>query len=148
MYGNISQILLLYKTWGYYNKCDSTKSLGVCYWCVRIPQCGYMVHGLKLKAFYVQKHITVLAWCHNPALVCDNPLGAPAYVKLVYCNHSRVSFLPVWYWLCCGAFSWPQSHTPGLGSIQFQNWNCSLIPIPELELERELKLVELKMKLE
>ena len=31
----------------------------------------------------------------------------------------------------------------GLGSIQFQNWNCSSIAIPELELE--LKLVELKI---
>ena len=29
MYSNISQILLLYKTWGFYNKFDSTKSLGV-----------------------------------------------------------------------------------------------------------------------
>ena len=37
-------------------------------------------------------------------------------------------------------------YKPGLGSIQFRNWNCSSIPIPELELE--LKLVELKMELE
>ena len=35
---------------------------------------------------------------------------------------------------------------PGLGSIQFRNWNCSSIPIPIPELE--LKLVELKMELE
>ena len=34
----------------------------------------------------------------------------------------------------------------GLGSIQFRNWNCSFIPIPELGLE--LKLLELKMELE
>ena len=41
-------------------------------------------------------------------------------------------------------------YRPGLGSIQFRNWNCSSIPIPipELELELELKLVELKMELE
>ena len=34
----------------------------------------------------------------------------------------------------------------GLGSIHFQNWNCSSIqiPIPEFEFEFELKLVELK----
>ena len=38
--------------------------------------------------------------------------------------------------------------TPGLGSIQFRNWNCSSIPIPIPELELELKLVELKMELE
>ena len=31
LYSNISYFLLLYKTWGYYNKFDSTKSLGVCY---------------------------------------------------------------------------------------------------------------------
>ena len=107
---------------------------------------GAMVHGLKLIVFYVQKHITVLARCPNPALVRDKPLGAPVSVKLVYCNPSQVSFLPVWYRLCCGAFSWSQSLTPGLGSIQFRNWNFSLIPITELELE--LKLVELKIKLE
>ena len=45
-----------------------------------------------------------------------------------------------------------QHQGPGLGSIQFRNWNCSSIPIPipelELELELELKLVELKMELE
>ena len=34
----------------------------------------------------------------------------------------------------------------GLGSIQFRNWNCSSIPIPELEVE--LKLLELKMDLQ
>ena len=38
--------------------------------------------------------------------------------------------------------------SPGLGSIQFRNWNCSSIPIPIPELELELKLVELKMELE
>ena len=37
-------------------------------------------------------------------------------------------------------------HSAGLGSIQFRNWNCRSIPIPELELE--LKMVELKMELE
>ena len=40
------------------------KSLGVCYWCGKIPQCGYMEHGLKDIAFYVQKHITLHS-CHN-----------------------------------------------------------------------------------
>ena len=31
MYNNISQILLPYKTWRYYNKFESMKSFGVCY---------------------------------------------------------------------------------------------------------------------
>ena len=35
-----SQILLLYKTWRYYNKFDSMKSLGLRYRYVKIPQCG------------------------------------------------------------------------------------------------------------
>ena len=44
----------------------------------------------------------------------------------------------------------PSNLHPGLGSIQFRNWNWGSIPIPipELELELELKLVELKMELE
>ena len=87
MYGNISQILLLYKTWGYYNKFDSTKLLGVCYWCVKIPQYAFTGHGLKVITFYVQKHIAALEMCHNQQLVCDKPLGVPASVKLVYSGH-------------------------------------------------------------
>ena len=76
--------------WGYYNKFDSTKSLVVCYWCVKIPQCGYMGQGLRLIAFYVQKHIAALAAslpkCHNPLLVRNKPLGVPASVKQVSCR--------------------------------------------------------------
>ena len=66
LYSNISQILLLYKTWGCYNKFAFTKSLGVCHWCVKIPQYGYMEHGLKHIKFYVQKHIVSLAMCIFP----------------------------------------------------------------------------------
>ena len=84
MCSNVSQILLLYKKWGYCNEFYSAKLLGVCYWCVKIPQCGYMGHGLKLISFYVQKHIAALAMCHNPPLVRDKPLGVPTSVKLVY----------------------------------------------------------------
>ena len=67
--------------WEYCNKFDSTKSLGVCCWCVKIPQCGYMGHGLKFITFYVQKHIVALEKCHNPTLVRDKPLGAPISVN-------------------------------------------------------------------
>ena len=84
MYSNISEILLLYKTWEYYNKFDSAESLGVYYCCVKIPQCGYMEHGLKYIMFYIQKHIAPLAMCYNPPLVRDKPLGAPTLVKLSY----------------------------------------------------------------
>ena len=53
LYCNITQILLLYKVWGYYmyNKCDSRKSLGVYYWYVKVPRCGCVEHGLKRNCF-------------------------------------------------------------------------------------------------
>ena len=65
MYNNISQILLQCKTWQYYSKFDFTKSLGVRYRCVKIPQCGYMEHGLKYIVFYIQTHTNTLHSCHN-----------------------------------------------------------------------------------
>ena len=83
MHSNISQILHLYKTCGYYNNFDSTESLGVSYWCVKTPQCGYMEQGLKHITFYVQKHIAPLAMCYNPPLGCKKPSEAPVSVKLV-----------------------------------------------------------------
>ena len=61
----------------------TTKSLAVCCWCVKIPRCGYMGHGLKLITFYVQKHTAALEMCHNQPLVRHKPLRAPASVKLV-----------------------------------------------------------------
>ena len=82
------QILLLHKTWGYYNIFDSKKSMGAYYWYFKIPQCGYVEHWLKNIAFYVQKHIAHHAVWYNFALVCDKPLGVPVFMRLVY-------------WLCC-----------------------------------------------
>ena len=71
---------------GYYNKIDSLKPLGVYYWGVKIPQFGYMEHGLKYNMFYIEKHKAPQAMCYDPMLVCDKPLGAPTFVKLVYCG--------------------------------------------------------------
>ena len=105
LYSNISQILLLYKTWGNYNKFDSMKSLGVCYWYVKIPQCGYMGHALQLIRFYVKKRIAALGGCHNLPLVHDTPLGAPASVKLVY-------------WLLLGLLYYPGTLWPMLCTAQ------------------------------
>ena len=89
MYSIISQILLLYKTWRYYNNFDSTISLGIRYRCVKIPQCGYIEHGLKDIAFNVQKHITLCTVVVTSLLVRDKPLKAPASVKRVYWNNLR-----------------------------------------------------------
>ena len=56
-----------------YNKFDSKKSLGVCYWHVKLTQRGYMEHGLAYITFYVQKHMTLLGVCCGLPLVSDNP---------------------------------------------------------------------------
>ena len=45
----------------------------------------YMEHGFKDVAFYIQKHIALLAVCYNFPLVRDKPLGVSAFVRLVYC---------------------------------------------------------------
>ena len=52
--------------------------------CVKIPQCGYMEHGLKDIVFYVQKHITPCTVVITSLLVRDKPPGSPASVKRVY----------------------------------------------------------------
>ena len=73
MYSNISQILLVYKMWEYYNKFTSMKSFrGILLMC-QIQQCGYMEHALKSITFYVQKHITLLTMYYNPPLVHNEP---------------------------------------------------------------------------
>ena len=44
------------------------------------------VYGTWIKTYYVlcSKHKAPLAMCYNPPLVRDMPLGALAYVKVVY----------------------------------------------------------------
>ena len=51
LYSNISQILLLYKTWVYYNKFDSVKSLGgILLMCQNTTM---QVNGAWIKTYYV-----------------------------------------------------------------------------------------------
>ena len=101
LHSYISQILLLYKTWWYYNKFDKTRSLGVCYWLVIITQCGHMEHGLKHITFYVQKHIAALVMCYNAVLVRDKPIGAPAFVKKSFSGYQWFRKNVLWIrWRC------------------------------------------------
>ena len=62
------------------------KFFGVYYWYVKMPRYRYVEHGLKYFSFYVQKHIAHLATCSGPSTqpVHGGPLGAPAFLKLVY----------------------------------------------------------------
>ena len=52
-YSNISQIMMLHETCGNYNKFDSAK-LKIYYGYVKIPNSGWMQHGLNDIKFYVQ----------------------------------------------------------------------------------------------
>ena len=61
-----------------------TKSMGAYFWYVKIPQCGWMEHGLKDIVFFVQNHITLCTVVITSLLVRDKPLGVPASVKRVY----------------------------------------------------------------
>ena len=58
------------------------KSLGVCYWYVRIQQCRYKKHGLEHITFYVKKYMAPLAVCSGCLLVHSKLLGAPTFVRL------------------------------------------------------------------
>ena len=65
---------------------ESMKSLGVCYWYVKMPRCGCVEHGLGCIKFYVHKHKTPLAACSGPPLVRGGSLGASAFVRLACCE--------------------------------------------------------------
>ena len=51
------------------------KSLGVCYWYVKMPGCGCMKHGLD---YCIQKHLGSLFWSpagsRQAARICETPL--------------------------------------------------------------------------
>ena len=56
LYRNILQIWPLYTTWGCYNKFESMKSLGVCYWLSKYHGAGvwsmdYTILGFMLKIY-------------------------------------------------------------------------------------------------
>ena len=65
LYSNISQILLLYKTWRYSNKVDYEIIGGYVTGVLKMPQCGFMEHGLKYIDFFCSKTYNTLHSCHN-----------------------------------------------------------------------------------
>ena len=65
--------------------------------------CGYNEYGLWCITFYVQKHMTPFAMCYNLSLICDRPLGAPAFVKLIYAVYpKKYAHGFCFAVLCCG----------------------------------------------
>ena len=85
MYSNISQILLPYKTWRYYNKFDSAKSLVVCYLCAKIQEYGYMEHGLKYCVLCSKTYSSPSSLVITFRWFATSRLRAPASVRLVIC---------------------------------------------------------------
>ena len=99
MQSNISQILLLYKTWGYYNKFDSTQSMGAYYWYVKIPQCGYMEHRLRYLVLCSKTHGTLHSllwlptgswWAARGARICETCLLEWCWVVRLHTGHGQV----------------------------------------------------------
>ena len=134
--------------------------MGAYYSYVKIPQCGYMEHGFKDIAHYVYKRIYVpLAVCYNFPLIRDKPLGASAFMRLVYslsfhvnrpCHSRDVAFskfdlenlgqrswmrsrLKVPKWVRLPIDSHPfvpcQSAIPFLGYGHFKIWPCISINV-------------------
>ena len=62
LYSNISQILLLYNTWRYYNKFDYTNALGYVTYVSKYRHAGKWSMDI---AFYVQKAYNTWHSCHN-----------------------------------------------------------------------------------
>ena len=118
LYSYISQILRLYKIWGYYNKFDSMKSLGVYYCYVKISKCAYMKHGLEYIMFYVKNHIAHPSIYSNPLPVCDKLLGAPAFV-----THLLIIFF----------FFWWQSGYTGIPDMQLSEPVLEYCPLDPCE---------------
>ena len=77
----VQNVVVLQQMWLY-------EIIGVCYWCVKIPQRGYMEYGLKHITLNVLKHIAVLVRYYNPGLVRDKPLGAPHLWNGCIARHS------------------------------------------------------------
>ena len=140
--------------WWCYNKFDTTKLLGVRYWCVKIPQCGYMEHRLKHITFYVQKHIAALEMYHNPGQVRDKPLGASTSVKLVYWGSNSVTH---WWQIVHKDMMSPSNLSYSIDTVTFFNakvisaatgltkqslFVCTSVCIHELSCQQYLSLAE------
>ena len=73
-----TNITAIYST-GYYNK-----SLGVYYWCVKMPRRGCREHGLECIMFYVQKYIAHLIACSGP------PAGSRRVARRALISETRL----------------------------------------------------------
>ena len=87
LYSNISQILLLCKTWGYYNKFDIIKPFRGCYRYVKrkYHNAGTGIYWAWIRIYYVLCYYSAFRGLFWSPLVCDKPLEVPPFVKLAYC---------------------------------------------------------------
>ena len=77
-------MLLVYKTWGYYNKFDSTKFVGDITDICQNTTIPVLYAWIKYIAFYVQKPVATRVVCYNFPLLHEKLLGPPTFVELVY----------------------------------------------------------------
>ena len=109
----------------------------VYYWCVKIPQSGYMEDGLKLR--FMLKNKASLAMCYNPPLVRDKPLGRPhlwnwsiarKYNRLGVRSHTRwvhsLWYSPAWLTFGHAPVSWSLSGPSVSGHLQIIRWSHSV----------------------
>ena len=92
-----------------------------------LPMCQnntMRVYGAWIITFYVQKHIAVLAMCHNPSPVHDKLLGSPTSVILVYYipQYQVLKWSRVLFYIACSCRSIEKNEMKplkcGLWSIQ------------------------------
>ena len=130
LFSSISQVWLLYETWGYYNKFESMKSLWVCYWYVKMSQCGCVEHGLAYITFYVQKHITYLvALFWFPAAILNFLFLDYKFSLVMKVQTSVAHYLHLWvesWWLWmiynCNSLIAHCCHFPLGGGILVDHW--------------------------
>ena len=82
----MSQLLLLYKVWGYYNKFDYEILGGILLIC---QNAMVWVCRAWIRIFFVwcpKTNSTLNGLVLEPPLVHDGPPGAPAFLKFAYCS--------------------------------------------------------------
>ena len=103
-YSNISWLLMLYETWGYYIEFDPVTPSG----CIADVSKYYntsMGHGFKDITLFVERHIPSKTNCHNLMLVRDLPPGVPAWSEMrllaYFICHRAILSSSVALEMCC-----------------------------------------------
>ena len=97
MYSNISQILLLYKTWGYYNEFDSAKPWGYVTDVPKYHNAGIWSKDQTILRFMFKTYSSSNSLVITSRWFATSRLASPASVKLVYYLMWRYKWILNWY---------------------------------------------------